>query len=55
MDNGTKLICVSPINELVKGSTYTVTDTVVAFGEMYVRLEGIENLVRANRFKEIEK
>jgi len=52
---GDQVICISPINGLIKNQTYTVTDTVVAFGEVYVRLEGIDNLVRVSRFKEIEK
>lgn len=50
MDKGTQLICISPNNGLVKGNTYTVVDSVIAFGIEYVQLEGIENLVRANRF-----
>ena len=55
MDKGTRVICVSPINGLVKGQTYIVIDSVIAFGEEYVRLDGIENLVRVSRFKVVKE
>lgn len=54
MDKGTKLICISPINGLVKWNEYTVIDSVIAIGEEYVRLEGVENLVRVGRFKVVK-
>ena len=55
MNKGDRVICISPINGLVKGQTYIVIDSVIAIGEEYVRLEGIENLVRVSRFKVVEK
>ena len=54
MDKGTRVICVSPINGLVKWQEYTVIDSVIAIGEEYVRLDGIENLVRVSRFKVVK-